>query len=227
MAAIYLFTLALSHLPSLPDLSPSAQTAAPVVSVIKEERVDDFSSPGTGWDVIKNDSTGTADYSGDGTYQIAVNGEKFYAGMWEELGIIDAGDFALQVKALGPWGEQSVREQGIVIGWNSDVDIATYAFTLTSSGECKFRKRMPDVTGLNREKGIWLLEANEKISNLDTNKAAHELLLVKKDSTLTGHVDGQLCGQYTMADFDGGFVGVAMLGPGKSAFDDFAIFSVP
>jgi hypothetical protein len=142
LAGIYVY-LTPFPLPSLPYLSRCAPPVTPVVSVIPD-RFDDFSSPASGWDIIWNDPTGTADNGGEGTYLLNVNGGKFFSSLWQELGDIGGGDFVLTVSALGPWGDQGVGpwvgqneqdeggdqgeldtgqgavDQGIVIGWQKE-----------------------------------------------------------------------------------------------------------
>jgi hypothetical protein len=231
VAAIFYF-LAPFPFPPVPPTPPVTVTIGPIPTVPPRQIInaDDFSSLNSGWNTITDDPDGTATYSGDGRYQMDVYHKAFFSSLWPAVWQTDLENSALEVDVLGSWGDGGALEQGIVIGWNEDVNTKSYALTLTSNGKCMFRVWQIVEDGPNAGRRMW--EPQPVSSDLAMNMAEprHKLLLVKRNNSLFGYVDGRFCGQYEMANYQGGYIGLAMLSPdagGKSYFDDFVIYSIP
>jgi hypothetical protein len=208
-------------------LTSTPTTVPPTIPALVEEKSHDFSPENIQWDLILNDPRGTVQYE-DGKYSFDTNIRVFFLGMWEKERNIGLNNFAVEVMALGPWGDKGALEQGLVIGWqDEDFSRPAYAFTLSSSGTCRFWSRVPNEENWVSKPTNWRPESRLSITEEELNESAQKLLLVKKDNILTGYVDGQVCGQFEMDDYQRGYIGLATLSPdmgGKSFFDDFRLY---
>lgn len=199
-----------------PSLLPTPGPTLVPTSSLNKIHYDDFSSPSTGWDNYSSSNTATG-YE-ESRYYIQLSKPMLFLSIWESMGKLDDG--VLEVNVLGPFEEGS--SQGIGYGWNENWEGSTYAFTINSSGMCKF---------LEASDG-WRVRKSAEIASFNTQQTFHNLKLYIRGNEALGYVDDTFCARYIMPEYKKGYVGVvaspnSIEKRGRYYFDEYRVFESP
>jgi len=203
--------------------APIAPQAVPTVtpmSKVNEIARDDFGSSSSGWDTIR-ESYGTSGYD-NGKYFIDLNSGVLFLTLWEDGGP-EVDNAVLEIDILGPLNQPGAT-QGLGFGWQKDWKGTTYAFTVDSAGRCRVRESV--------EKGGWYTVLEGEPLQLDPDAPYHILRAEIRNSYLRGFVDGHLCIEGRLLNYQRGFVGLVAMPNTKTnrdrfLFDEFRIFEAP
>ncbi len=200
--------------------NPTVQPTPIYISPLDEIWRDDFSNNSSKWDII-SELYGGSGYE-IGKYFIRLEEDRLFLALWEKPGQIDNG--VLQVDVVSPY-EDNGYEQGIGFGWHKSWEGSAYAFTINSTGSCAYWE-------IKDGKGWHLKKQSENVFGYDKQKSFHTLKLYIRNSQAVGYVDDIYCGEYTMTDYQLGFVGLVARPDeadeqGVYYFDEFRIFRIP
>lgn len=201
-------------------IAPQTIPTVTPMSKVNEIARDDFGSPASGWDTIR-EANGASGYD-NGKYFIDLNHRVLFLTLWEDGGP-EVDNAVLEIDALGPLN-QSGATQGLGFGWQKDWKGTTYAFTVDSAGQCRVSESV--------DRSGWHTVLEGESLQLDPDAPYHTLRAEIRNSYLRGFVDGHLCIEAALPSYQRGFVGLVAMpntetNRDRFLFDEFRIFEAP